>query len=36
MLEVSKRKSDTEDDGHESTGELSQEPNFEFYDTLFD
>jgi hypothetical protein len=34
MPEVPRRKSDTEDDGHESTGELSQEPNFGFYDTF--
>lgn len=36
--ETSKRRSDTdvEDDAHESGGDQSQDPNFDFYDTLFD
>ena len=35
---TSKRRSDTdvEDDAHESGSDQSQDPNFDFYDMLFD
>lgn len=38
MPEISKKKTDTEDEEEapEITGELSQDPNFDLFDTIFD